>query len=66
MQSLKLKLRKRKYKLSLSRGGGDREGPTAFKNAGSEWEFENFSPWIFSAKPCNTKEEDEEDEEDEE
>lgn len=67
MQSLRLKLRKRKYKLSLSRGvggGGDREGPTAFKNAGSEWEFENFSPWIFTAKPCNTKEEDEEEDED--
>ncbi|KAK4018678.1 hypothetical protein OUZ56_000723 [Daphnia magna] len=71
MQSLRLKLRKRKYKLSLSRGvggGGDRDGPTAFTNAGSEWEFENFSPWIFTAKPCDTKEEDEEadDDDDEE
>ena len=77
MQSLRLKLRKRKYKLSLSRGGGDQpwsrstnEGPTAFSNAGSEWEFENFSPWIFSAsakKPSNgTKEEELEEETEEE
>lgn len=54
MQSLRLKLRKRKYKLSLNgarRGGvgASGEGPTAFSNAGSEWEFENFSPWIFTA-----------------
>lgn len=80
MQSLRLKLRKRKYKLSLSRGGGGdaapwsrstNDGPTAFSNAGSEWEFENFSPWIFSAsakKPSNdaTKEEEEEELEEEE
>lgn len=63
MQSLRSKLRKRKYKLSLSRGGGDTDGPTAsaFSNADSEWEFENFTPWIFSAKkPSNDNEVNEE------
>lgn len=77
MQSLRLKLRKRKYKLSLGRGdqwNRTNDGPTAsaFSNAGSEWEFENFSPWIFSSKkPSNhheakeeLEEEDEEDDED--
>ena len=72
MQSLRLKLRKRKYKLSLNgrtgaadrRGEGHADGPTAFSNAGSEWEFENFSPWIFTAKrPDTTQEEADEDDE---
>lgn len=71
MQSLRSKLRKRKYKLSLNRGAGDGDGPTAsaFSNAGSEWEFENFSPWIFSSKkPSNDRQEAKEelDEEEEE
>ena len=55
MQSLRSKLRKRKYKLSLSAhaNGGTSHGATAFSNAGSEWEFENFSPWIFTRKPVD-------------
>lgn len=63
MQSLRLKLRKRKYKLSMNRGSGGPSGPellwgrghagygmgaSAITNANSEWEFENFTPWIFS------------------
>ena len=44
MQSLKTKLRKRKYKLGLGR---EHESPGT--NAGSEWQFETFSPHIFSS-----------------
>lgn len=61
MQSLRLKLRKRKYKLSLNggrnsgAGGPGDSGPTAFSNAGSEWEFENFSPWIFTAAAAKSR-----------
>ena len=56
MQSLRLKLRKRKYKLNLggaNANGGFGHGATAFSNAGSEWEFENFSPWIFTRRPVD-------------
>ena len=53
MQSLKTKIRKRKYKLGLGRrGGSDDESSSAFTNAGSEWEFENFVPW---STTCDAK-----------
>lgn len=83
MQSLRLKLRKRKYKLSMNRGSGGPSGPellwgrghvgsgvgtSAIANANSEWEFENFTPWIFSGPKKDSDEataEAEADEEDE-
>ena len=45
MQSLRTKLRKRKYKLGLGREHESSPGT----NAGSEWQFETFSPHIFSS-----------------
>ena len=59
MQSLKTKLRKRKYKLGFGRDNN--EGPT---NANAEWQFENFSPHIFAAKPAVQQEQDGNDDDD--